>query len=143
VGDRYVVEAMKDKNINLGGEQSGHIILSDYATTGDGLLAAIQILRVLCEEKVKISQLCSVFQTVPQHLENIRLNGSVSASNVMKNSDVIHAIDAASTMLNGYGRVLVRPSGTEPLIRVMAEGDNENDVKKVISNIAQAIKKIA
>lgn len=142
VGDRYVVEAMKEGGYNLGGEQSGHIVLSDYTTTGDGLLAAIQILAIMKESGQDIASLCHVFDTVPQHLENVRLTG-VSAAVVMDNDSVKAAIEKAQAHLNGGGRVLVRPSGTEPLIRVMAEGDDESQVKSVIADIADAIAKIA
>lgn len=142
VGDRYVVEAMKHEGYNLGGEQSGHIVMSDYTTTGDGLLAAIQILAIMKESGKDIASLCHVFETVPQHMENVRLTG-VSASVVMDDQSVRSAIEKAQTYLNGGGRVLVRPSGTEPLIRVMAEGDDESQVRSVIADIAGAIKKIA
>jgi len=142
VGDGYVVEAMKEGGFNLGGEQSGHIVLSDYTTTGDGILAAIQILAIMKQSGENIADLAYVFDTVPQHLENIRLTG-VAASVVMDDDGVMAAIEKAQLHLNGSGRVLVRPSGAEPLIRVMAEGDNEGQVRTVISDIATAIKSVA
>lgn len=142
VGDRYVVETMRDNGINLGGEQSGHIVLSDFSTTGDGLLAAIQILAIMKDTGQDMASLSHVFDVVPQHLENVKLVG-VTAANVMDNADVQAAINNAGEVLNGSGRVLVRPSGTEPLIRVMAEGDDEAQVKNVIGDIIQVIEKVA
>lgn len=142
VGDRYVVEAMKQGGFNLGGEQSGHIVMTDYTTTGDGLLAAIQILVIMKQSGQDLASLCHVFDTVPQHMENVRLVG-VSASVVMDHESVKTAIDKGQANLNGYGRILVRPSGTEPLIRVMAEGDDESQVRAIISDIAETIKNIA
>lgn len=142
VGDRYVVEAMREKGINIGGEQSGHLVLSDYATTGDGLLAAVQILATMVDAKQDIATLCHVFETVPQHLENVKLVG-VTAAQVMDHSDVKQAITRAQDNLNGSGRVLVRPSGTEPLIRVMAEGDDETLVHQQIADIIDTIKKVS
>jgi phosphoglucosamine mutase len=140
VGDRYVVECMRDKGLNLGGEQSGHMVLSDFSTTGDGLLAAIQILSVMKQSGLDLASLCHVFESVPQHMENVRIDG-LSAKDVMDNADVQQAISQAQDNLNGSGRVLVRPSGTEPLIRVMAEGDNEIMVKEEIQKISSVIKK--
>jgi phosphoglucosamine mutase len=142
VGDRYVVEMMKANSCNLGGEQSGHIILSDYATTGDGILAAVQILSIVQRQKTDVATLCNVFQPLPQYLENIGLNG-VSAATVMDNQDVQSSISHAQDMLNGSGRVFVRPSGTEPLIRVMAEGDNEQTIKQSMDKIIETIKSVA
>jgi phosphoglucosamine mutase len=139
VGDRYVVEAMRDQGLNLGGEQSGHLVLSDYATTGDGLLAAMQILAVLVDSGQDIASLCHVFETVPQHLENISVEGT-NAKVIMDRAEVQDAIAKATETLNGAGRILVRPSGTEPLIRVMAEGDNEAHVKSVIDDIISTIR---
>ncbi len=142
VGDRYVVEAMREGGYNLGGEQSGHIVMSDYTTTGDGLLAAIQILAIMKQSERDIASLCHVFEVVPQHMENVRLTG-VASSVVMDNEKVQAAIKKSEDYLNGSGRVLVRPSGTEPLIRVMAEGDDEAQVRHVIADIADTIRKIA
>lgn len=142
VGDRYVVERMRETGMNLGGEQSGHIVLSDFATTGDGLLAAVQILGIMQTSGQDIASLCHVFDTVPQLLENVRLS-KIDAKTAMNDDQVIEAIKAADQSLNGNGRVLVRPSGTEPLIRVMAEGDNEDSIRAVIDSIANQIRKIA
>ncbi|PCH99205.1 MAG: phosphoglucosamine mutase [Alphaproteobacteria bacterium] len=141
VGDRYVVERMREMGMNLGGEQSGHMVLSDFSTTGDGLLAALQILVTMKRSGLDIARLCHVFETVPQVLENVRLDG-ILASDVMDNVDVKQAISDAQDNLNGAGRVLVRPSGTEPLVRVMAEGDDEKSVVLAIQSIVGEIKKI-
>jgi len=142
VGDRYVVEMMKETGCNLGGEQSGHIIMSDYATTGDGILAAVQILTIMKNEESDLSTLCQAFSPVPQYLENVRLTG-VSAATIMAHDDVQQSISSAQENLNGSGRVLVRPSGTEPLIRVMAEGDNADQVQQTIQDIIESIQSIA
>ncbi|WAC47123.1 phosphoglucosamine mutase [Asticcacaulis sp. SL142] len=132
VGDRYVMERMREGGFNLGGEQSGHIIMSDYATTGDGLMAALQVLAVLVESDKPMSELGKQFDTVPQLLKNVRFSGE----NPMEKDVVKKAIAAGEAALKGSGRVLVRPSGTEPLIRVMAEGDDEKLVKSVVEDIA-------
>jgi phosphoglucosamine mutase len=116
--------------------------LSDYATTGDGILAAVQILSIVQRQKTDVATLCNVFQPLPQYLENIGLNG-VSAATVMDNQDVQSSISHAQDMLNGSGRVFVRPSGTEPLIRVMAEGDNEQTIKQSMDKIIETIKSVA
>lgn len=142
VGDRYVVESMRQTGMNLGGEQSGHIILSDFSTTGDGLLAAIQILSAMTQSGRDIADLCTVFTPVPQYLENVRLEG-IEAASIMSHDQVQSAIQSAETSLNGAGRVLVRPSGTEPLIRVMAEGDDETHVKQAINQIVDVIRNVA
>jgi len=142
VGDRYVVERMRETGMTLGGEQSGHIVLSEFSTTGDGLLAAVQILGIMKQSGQDIASLCHVFETVPQVLENVRLS-NVDAQTAMNDNNVLSAIQAANDTLNGSGRVLVRPSGTEPLIRVMAEGDDETQVRSVIGSIVQEIQKLA
>ncbi|ESQ75769.1 phosphoglucosamine mutase [Asticcacaulis sp. AC402] len=136
VGDRYVMERMREGGFNLGGEQSGHVILSDHATTGDGLMAALQVLAVLVERGKPMSKLGRQFETVPQILKNVRFTG-VSPLN---SEAVKQAIREGEEMLKGSGRVLVRPSGTEPLIRVMAEGDDEKQVKAAVNMIAEAMK---
>ncbi|OYW81680.1 MAG: phosphoglucosamine mutase [Asticcacaulis sp. 32-58-5] len=135
VGDRYVMERMREGGFNLGGEQSGHIIMSDYATTGDGLMAALQVLAVLVEADKPMSELGKQFDTVPQLLKNVRFSGE----NPMEKETVKKAIAAGEAALKGSGRVLVRPSGTEPLIRVMAEGDDEKLVRSVVEDIAAAM----
>ena len=136
VGDRYVMERMRSGGFNLGGEQSGHIILRDHATTGDGLMAALQVLAVLVESKRPMSELARQFDPVPQRLENVRFNGGKP----MQDQGVLAAIADGEAALAGSGRLLVRPSGTEKLIRVMAEGDDEGLVKRVVKDVAAAVK---
>ena len=120
MGDRYVMERMREGGFNLGGEQSGHIILSDFSTTGDGLMAALQVLAVLVETGKPMSALARQFEPVPQKLENVRFAGGKP----LEDDEVKAAIADAEARLNGSGRLLVRASGTEPLIRIMAEGDD-------------------
>jgi phosphoglucosamine mutase len=139
VGDRYVMARMREGGFNLGGEQSGHIILRDFATTGDGLLAALQVLAVLKESDKPMSALARQFDPVPQKLENVRFGGGKP----LEDADVKGAIADAEQRLNGSGRLLVRASGTEPLIRIMAEGDDEKLVNQVVKEIAGAVKKAA
>jgi len=136
VGDRYVMERMRSGGFNLGGEQSGHLILHDYATTGDGLLAALQVLAVLVESGRPMSELARQFEPVPQLLQNVRYSGGKP----LEDAHVIAAIADGEARLNGSGRLLVRPSGTEKLIRVMAEGDDETLVKAVVSDVVGAVK---
>jgi phosphoglucosamine mutase len=139
VGDRYVMAKMRDGGFNLGGEQSGHIILRDFATTGDGLLAALQVLAVLKESDQPMSALARQFEPVPQKLENVRfVNGKP-----LESAQVKGVIADAEQKLNGSGRIVVRASGTEPLIRIMAEGDDEKLVNQVVKEIAGAVKKAA
>jgi phosphoglucosamine mutase len=136
VGDRYVFEAMRAHQCNVGGEQSGHIILRDYATTGDGIIAALQCLSVLAQKQSKASQLGRVFQPVPQILTSIRPS---SFSPLMVPS-VIQAIKEAENQLKeNRGRLLIRRSGTEPLIRVMAQGDEEQLLNKLVHHIVKTI----
>lgn len=135
VGDRYVVEAMRASGANLGGEQSGHVVLSDFATTGDGLIAALQVLALLIESGKPASQLLKVFTPAPQILRNVRYAGGTLP---LENAAVKDAIAAGETRLNGKGRLLVRKSGTEPLIRVMAEGDKKM-IESVVSDICSAL----
>ncbi|MFN4041594.1 MAG: phosphoglucosamine mutase [Brevundimonas sp.] len=136
VGDRYVMERMRQGGFNIGGEQSGHIILHDHATTGDGLMAALQVLAVLVESGQPMSELARQFDPVPQRLENVRY----TAGKPLEDATVKAAIADAEAALNGSGRLLVRPSGTEKLIRVMAEGDDAGLVKRVVSDVAAAVK---
>ena len=135
VGDRYVAEAMRAEAYNLGGEQSGHLIFDDYATTGDGLIAALQVLAVLVSAGKPASEICSKFEALPQVLKNVRFNGGqpLEAASVKK------AITDAEEKLNGTGRLLIRKSGTEPLIRVMAEGEDLVLVETVVDGICEAI----
>lgn len=135
VGDRYVVEHMKANGYNVGGEQSGHIILSDYGTTGDGLVAALQVLAVLVQEKRKVSDVCHIFDPLPQLLRNVRFNGGAP----LEEDSVISAIKAGEASLGSSGRLVIRKSGTEPVIRVMAEGDDSTLVTGVVNDIVTAI----
>jgi phosphoglucosamine mutase len=139
VGDRAVMARMREGGFNLGGEQSGHIILSDFSTTGDGLLAALQVLAVLKETDRPMSALARQFDPVPQKLENVRFAGGKP----LENDEVKAVVANAEQKLNGSGRILVRASGTEPLIRIMAEGDDEKLVSQVVKEIAGAVKKAA
>lgn len=136
VGDRYVMERMREGGFNVGGEQSGHLILSRHATTGDGLIAALQVLAVLVESGKPMSELAAQFEPVPQKLKNVRHSGG----NPLTDKGVTDAITAGQTRLNGSGRVVVRASGTEPLIRIMAEGDDARLVNAVVDEIAEAVK---
>ncbi len=135
VGDRYVMERMREGGFNLGGEQSGHVILLDQVTTGDGLIAALQVLAVMVESGRPMSELARQFEPVPQLLKNVKYSGP----SPLNNAHVKAAIAEGEAILSGTGRVLVRPSGTEPLIRVMAEGDDESQVKAVVEMIADAM----
>ena len=136
VGDRYVMERMREGGFNIGGEQSGHIILHDHATTGDGLMAALQVLAVLVESGKPMSELARQFEPVPQKLENVRY----AAGRPLESDTVKAAIADGEAALNGTGRLLVRPSGTEKLIRVMAEGDDEGLVRRVVSDVSAAVR---
>jgi phosphoglucosamine mutase len=137
VGDRAVMARMREGGFNLGGEQSGHVILSDFATTGDGMVAALQVLSVLVRSDKPMSALARQFEPVPQKLENVRFTG---AAKPLENALVQAAIAEGEARLNSCGRVLVRASGTEPLIRVMAEGDDAKLVAQVVRDIAGAVK---
>ncbi len=141
VGDRYVVETMRAGGYNLGGEQSGHIILSDHATTGDGLLAALQILAVLREQEKPASAVLRPFTPMPQLLKNVRLE----SNNVrpLERKEVKDAIAQAEKKLSRDGRLLVRASGTEPLIRVMAEGDDRSLVEGVVNDLCGVIERFS
>jgi phosphoglucosamine mutase len=135
VGDRYVVEVMNQGGFNVGGEQSGHIILSDFSTTGDGLIAALQVLAVLAQEGKPASVAAHLYEPLPQVLENVRYKSGAP----LEDARVKSQIEAGTARLNGKGRVLVRKSGTEPVIRVMAEGDNEREVREIVREIVAAI----
>ncbi len=139
VGDRYVVEAMRAEGYNVGGEQSGHIVLSDYSTTGDGLVAALQVMAVVQKHGRPVSEVCHRFDPVPQILRNVRTSGG----RPLEVDAVRSAIEAATARLGETGRVLVRPSGTEPLIRVMGEGDDADLVRAVVEDIVGAISRAA
>src|ERR1700757_1956963 len=135
VGDRYVLERMLAHGYNLGGEPSGHIILSDYATTGDGFVAALQVLAVVQKLRRPVSEVCRRFDPLPQILKNVRYR----SGKPLDNADVKSAIDAGEKRLNGHGRLLVRSSGTEPVIRVMGEGDDRLLVEEVVDRIVSAL----
>lgn len=137
VGDRYVVEAMRAKGYNVGGEQSGHIILADFSTTGDGLLAALQVLAVIVQSGRPASEVCNLFTPAPQILENVRYEKG--AKDPLSAANVKDAIKAAEASLAGKGRLLVRKSGTEPLVRIMAEGDDEGLVRKAVASVKSAV----
>ena len=137
VGDRYVAEVMRAASYNLGGEQSGHLIFDDYATTGDGLIAALQVLVVLVTSGKPASEICDMFEPLPQLLKNVRFNGG----SPLENSDVKAAIADAESKLGKSGRVLIRKSGTEPLIRVMAEGEDLAVVEALVDGICETISK--
>ena len=135
VGDRYVLEEMRSRGCNLGGEQSGHIILSDHATTGDGLVAGLQILACMVDSGRQASELLDQFEPVPQLLKNVRYE----TGEPLDNAAVIERIAAAEARLNGRGRLVIRKSGTEPLIRVMAEGDDMAEVETIVDDICAAV----
>lgn len=139
VGDRYVMARMREAGFNLGGEQSGHLILSDFSTTGDGLLAALQVLAVLKESDRPMSALARQFEPSPQKLENVRFSGGKP----LEDAQVLKVIADAEKRLSGAGRLVIRPSGTEPLIRIMAEGDDEKLVNQLVKEIAGAVKSAA
>ena len=135
VGDRYVVNEMRESGYNVGGEQSGHIVLNDHSTTGDGLIAALQVLVELQTADRPASEVCNVFDTVPQLLQNVRISGG----NPLASAAVKQAIGEGESRLGSGGRLVIRPSGTEPLIRVMAEGDDAALVADVVGGIADVI----
>ena len=139
VGDRYVLEAMKAGGYNLGGEQSGHMILLDHATTGDGTIAALQVLGALVQSGKRASELLHLFDPVPQLLKNVRFSGGKP----LDDAKVKAAIADADAQLAGRGRLVIRPSGTEPVIRVMAEGDDAGEVERVVDAICAAVKAAA
>jgi phosphoglucosamine mutase len=139
VGDRYVLEHMREHGFNVGGEQSGHIILSDYATTGDGLVSALQVLAVVKRLDKPVSEICHCFEPVPQLLKNVRYK----SGQPLKDDVVVKAIASAEARLNGQGRLVIRPSGTEPVIRVMAEGDNADLVEQVVNDVVAEIARTA
>jgi len=135
VGDRHVIEAMRDGDFNVGGEQSGHIILSDFTTTGDGLVAALQLLAVVARSGKPVSEVCHRFEPLPQLLRNVRYSGGKP----LEAHAVKEAIQDGEGRLAGAGRLVIRPSGTEPVIRVMAEGEDSRLVESVVSDIVSAL----
>jgi phosphoglucosamine mutase len=135
VGDRYVLERMIEKGYNVGGEQSGHIILSDYATTGDGLVAALQVLAVVKRQQKPVSEICHRFEPLPHILKNVRYQGG----RPLDTEAVIAAIANARSRLGATGRLVIRPSGTEPVIRVMAEADDRQLVESLVDDVCDAV----
>ncbi|WP_342143837.1 phosphoglucosamine mutase, partial [Methylobacterium fujisawaense] len=135
VGDRYVLEHMRAHGYNLGGEQSGHIIMSDYTTTGDGLVAALQLLSVVQRQNRPVSEVCHCFDPLPQILKNVRYR----SGEPLRQDSVVSAIEHARERLGNAGRLVIRPSGTEPVIRVMAEGDDRGLVNAVVDEVVDAV----
>jgi phosphoglucosamine mutase len=135
VGDRYVLEHMREHGYNVGGEPSGHIILSNYTTTGDGFIAALQLLAVVKKKDRPVSEVCHRFEPLPQVLKNVRYRNGKP----LENSKVRSAIADAENRLNGHGRLVVRPSGTEPVIRIMGEGDDKTMVEEIVDGIVDAL----
>ncbi len=138
VGDRYVVEHMRANGLNVGGEQSGHIVLSDFSTTGDGLVSALQVLACIKRLNKPVSEVAKKFEPVPQLLKNVRISGGAP----LEEKQVQEAIEEGRNRLGEGGRVVIRPSGTEPLIRVMAEGDDAKLVESVVDDIVQALSQV-
>ena len=139
VGDRYVTEHMRKHGFNVGGEQSGHIVLSDFTTTGDGLVSALQVLACVVQTGKPVSEVCTRFSSLPQILQNVRY----ASGKPLEDKRVVKAIEGAKARLGDRGRLVIRPSGTEPLIRVMAEGDDETMVSSVVGEIVDAVKSAA
>ncbi|MGN6154338.1 MAG: phosphoglucosamine mutase [Sphingomicrobium sp.] len=139
VGDRYVLEEMRRSGCNVGGEQSGHIILTDYSTTGDGLVAGLQVLAALVDSGKPASEVLRQFEPLPQLLKNVRFNGGAP----LDDESVRDRIAEAERELEGRGRILIRKSGTEPLIRVMAEGDDPALIERVVDDICEAVQAAA
>jgi phosphoglucosamine mutase len=139
VGDRYVLEHMREGGYNLGGEPSGHIIMSDYATTGDGFVAALQVLAVVKKHGRPVSEVCHRFDPLPQVMKNVRYQNGAP----LEDAKVKSAIEQAVQRLDGQGRLVIRASGTEPVIRVMAEGENAPFIEEVVDGIVAALSKVA
>lgn len=138
VGDRYVLERMRQIGANLGGEQSGHVIFLDENTTGDGLLSALHLLQVLVDTKKPLSELATIMEVLPQALVNAKVPNDKKNS-YMENPQIADAIDALTKKFAGEGRVLIRPSGTEPLVRVMVEGRDQNRIQEEAEKLAALI----
>lgn len=143
VGDRYVVDMMRQLGINLGGEQSGHIVLGAYATTGDGIMAALEVLSVMARKKRKASEVMNLFFPMPQVLKNVRFENRDKIQQVLDKPQVLEVVRKAEEKLKNKGRILIRKSGTEPLARVMAEGENSSLINEVVDDICEVIEKHA
>ena len=139
VGDRYVLEEMLKNGYNLGGEQSGHIIMLDYNPTGDGILTSLMLIQILLEKNMKTSEVCKVINKYPQILINVKVNND-KKSDYLENIEIKQEIEKIEKELSNNGRVIIRPSGTEPLIRVMLEGSNKKDIEEKATNLANLIK---
>ena len=139
VGDRYVLEHMRAHGYNIGGEPSGHIILSDYTTTGDGFIAALQVLSVVKRSGKRVSEVCHRFEPLPQVMKNVRYKNGTP----LQNAAVVSAIASAEKKLGRGGRLIVRPSGTEPVIRVMGEGDDKILVEAAVDDVVDALTEVA
>jgi phosphoglucosamine mutase len=135
VGDRYVLERMVANGINVGGEQSGHMILTDYSTTGDGLVAAMQVIAMVKKLGRPASEVCRRFEPLPQVLRNVRFK----SGRPLDDEKVVKAIQAARDRLGATGRLVIRPSGTEPVIRVMAEAEDSALVNSLVSEVCEAV----
>lgn len=139
VGDRYVVEHMRANGFNVGGEQSGHIVLNEYTTTGDGLIAGLEVLSAMVQTGRPLSEVGRRFEPLPQILENVRFKGTPP----LEEASVVEAVKAGEARLGNTGRILMRKSGTEPLIRVMAEGEDASLVQGVVTDIVTAIEQVS
>ena len=140
MGDRYVLETMRNENFNIGGEQSGHIIFLDYMPTGDGQLSGVQLLSLLKTFQKPLSQAANVMRTYPQTLLNITATAEMKEA-LANDETVQQVINSLGEELGGDGRILVRPSGTEPLIRIMVEGQDHRQIEEIARRIADAIQK--
>ncbi|XOF33129.1 MAG: phosphoglucosamine mutase [Candidatus Electrothrix sp. YB6] len=138
VGDRYVVETMRAKGYNFGGEQSGHLIFLDHNTTGDGILAALQLLAIMIKKNKPLSELAGIMTSYPQVLENVRMSSRIAPEQIQGFPE---ALQAAEEQLGERGRILVRPSGTEPVIRVMAEGEDEKEISSIALDLCDVIRR--
>ena len=138
VGDRYVVEAMRAKGYNFGGEQSGHLVFLDHNTTGDGILAGLQLLAIMIKKNKPLSELATIMTTFPQILKNVRMATKIAPEQI---PGFTEALTNAETQLGSRGRILVRPSGTEPVIRVMTEGENEQEITSIANDLCEVIRK--
>ena len=137
MGDRFVYECMQENGYSLGGEQSGHIILKKYATTGDGILTAIMLTEEVCDSKLSLSELAEPVKLYPQYMINVRVADKEA---VLKDSDVLNKLKEVEDLIDGKGRALLRQSGTEPVIRVMIESESENACREYAEMIAETIK---